>query len=148
VNSEFGPEAILFSDGTIARSKTVKVYVTGTSTLAALYADIGGTIPLPNPVTTDSQGNLRFFAGPGTYDLELNNFRVTVTLADAAGAGAGFDYTQSSPSAQWVVPHAMGRIPAVDVYIGGKLVGVDVDASITQVVITFPSAQTGVAVLS
>jgi hypothetical protein len=148
VQVEFGPEAILYSDGTIARSKPVKVYVTGTNTLASLYGDIGGTITISKPVTTDLLGNLRFFAGPGTYDLELNGFRVPVTLSDAGSAGAGFDYTQVSPSSQWVVPHAMGRIPAVDVYVGGELVGVDVSATTTNVVITFPSPQTGVAVLS
>lgn len=148
MQTEFGPEAIIFSDGTLARDKPVKVYVTGTNTLAPLFTDISGNVSLSNPVSTDAQGNLRFFTGAGTYDLELTGFRVTVTLEDPSGAGTGFAYTQVSASAQWVIPHAMGRIPAVDVYVGGNLVGVDVSATTTNVVITFPSPQSGVAVLS
>lgn len=146
MQSEFGPDVILYSDGTLARNVPIKVYVSGTNTFASLYSDIAGTIALSNPVSTDAQGNLKFFTGPGTYDLELNGFRVTVTLADFASSG-GFAYTQGSSSAQWTIPHSLGRIPSVEVYIAGKLVLVDVDVTTSLVVITFPSPQSGVAVI-
>lgn len=144
---EFGPDAIIYSDGTIARSTPVKVYVTGSNTLASLYSEYTGTIVQSNPVSTDSQGNLRFFTAAGTYDLEVNGFRVTVTITDPLVVASGFAWNQTSPSAQWNIPHALGRVPAVEVYVAGKLIGVDVDATNTNVVVTFPSPQSGVAVL-
>ncbi len=50
-------------------SSSVLVCSPGTKTPAALYADkISGTT-ISNPVTTDTLGNLSFFAVAGDYDL-------------------------------------------------------------------------------
>ena len=50
-------------------TSSVLVCAPGTKTPATLYADkISGTT-VDNPVTTDSLGNLSFFAVAGDYDL-------------------------------------------------------------------------------
>lgn len=144
----FGPEGVVYSDGTIARARPINVYVSGTNTLASLWRDLAGLQVETNPVYTDAQGNLRFFANAGAYDLEAQGFRVTITLIDESSVGGAMEWNQTSPSAQWTIPHTLGRVPAVEVYVGGKLVGVDVDADASNVIVTFPSPQSGVAVLA
>lgn len=47
---------------------SITVYITGTVTLASLYADNGVT-PAPNPVTADSAGRFFFYVANGVYDL-------------------------------------------------------------------------------
>lgn len=47
---------------------SITVYITGTVTLAALYADDGVT-PAPNPVTADAAGRFFFYTSNGVYDL-------------------------------------------------------------------------------
>lgn len=39
--------------------------------LAALYADRARTIPIANPMTADPLGNFSFWAGSGTYYIEV-----------------------------------------------------------------------------
>ena len=66
------------------------------------------------------------------------------------GAGASFEYVQSTPLATWTipVPGTFGRRPDVAVYIGNESVDSDVQATSSQVVVTFASPQSGTAVLT
>ena len=54
---------------------------TGTpcSPLAAIYSNLGLTQPLPNPMTSDGQGNYYFYAAPGRYMVQLSGAGVTTT---------------------------------------------------------------------
>jgi hypothetical protein len=47
---------------------TVTVFLTGTTTLAILFADNQGT-PLANPFTADTNGHWFFYAANGRYDV-------------------------------------------------------------------------------
>jgi hypothetical protein len=76
---------------------TVGVYLTGTTTLAVIYADPVGT-PLGNPFTATDAGQWTVWANPAVaYDITMkggtppNVFPVPVTLngIQVAGAGAG-----------------------------------------------------------
>lgn len=66
------------------------------------------------------------------------------------GDSATMEWIQDTPSSSWVipVPPALGRIPSVTVYVGGKLSLTDVTADATSVNIVFPSPTVGSAVLS
>lgn len=67
----------------------------------------------------------------------------------AGGSGSsGIQHNQTTPSASWNITHSLGRIPNVQIYVGGKVVIVDIDATTTNVFVTFASAQSGVAVLT
>ena len=131
MKAQFGPEAVVYDDGTLARSAAVHVYLTGTTTPAVIYANASGTVAGSNPVLTDGLGNLKFYADPGTYDLELNGATVTTTIDVPGGTGGGdatFVYTQSTPSASWNIPHLLGRVPHVQVFIGGQFCISDIAA--------------------
>lgn len=67
-----------------------------------------------------------------------------------ANPTGGTEYSQLSPLATWTVPvpATLGRRPNVTVYIDGEVVDTDISATSTQVVVTFPSPQTGTVVLS
>lgn len=153
MKAQFGPEAVITDDGTLARSAPVDVYATGTLTRATIYVDPNGAVPGTNPVLTDSYGNLKFFTEPGTYDLVMNGGVLTVTVdTPSGGAGGGADnavvHSQSTPSASWAIPHLMGRIPNVQIYITGAVVIADITSTSSLVTVVFPSAVSGVAVLA
>lgn len=63
------------------------------------------------------------------------------------GATAGIQHNQVSPSASWNIVHDIGRVPNVQVFIDGQAVIADIEASPTEVNITFSQPQTGIAVL-
>lgn len=66
-----------------------------------------------------------------------------------AGPLAGEQFYQNVAMATWTMPHTLGRVPNVEVFLtGGERVLPDVVASITTVVATFASPTTGFAVLS
>jgi hypothetical protein len=75
-NGQYGPTAILDAAGQPVANQPVTVYVgttTGSSgTLATLYQSYDSTTTVSNPVSTDSYGNLTFFAEPGQYTLYIN----------------------------------------------------------------------------
>lgn len=56
---------------------TLTVYLTGTLTLATLYADNSGT-PLGNPFTADSTGYWFFYADNGRYDVRASGGGIAI----------------------------------------------------------------------
>lgn len=64
------------------------------------------------------------------------------------GTAGGIQYDQTTPSASWIIPHSLGRVPNVQVYVGGAAVITDIQANATSVNVTFAVPQTGVAVLT
>lgn len=63
------------------------------------------------------------------------------------GSSGGFQHNQTTPSASWSIPHSLGRLPNVQIYISGAVVIADVAATASLVTVVFPSATSGVAVL-
>jgi hypothetical protein len=68
-----------------------------------------------------------------------------VGLVGPAGpAGEARRYDVSSPAGTWILPHDLGRVPSVAVYLAsGEAVIADVSASTTTITVTFATAQTG-----
>jgi hypothetical protein len=51
---------------------------------------------------------------------------------------------EAPPAATWVLPHSLGRVPTVQVFLAsGEAVLTDVAATSTQVTVTFPSPREG-----
>ncbi|MFC4328351.1 hypothetical protein ACFPC0_10985 [Streptomyces andamanensis] len=73
-------EPYWFPTGELARNIPATVFPDKSNTPAALYADQAGTQPLPNPVPTDNNGHLRFWAEAGMYwiSIDTESFRVGV----------------------------------------------------------------------
>lgn len=56
-----------YPNGDPAAAVRATVFLEDNSTLASIFADVGMTVPLPNPTTTDGTGTLTFFVTDGTY---------------------------------------------------------------------------------
>lgn len=112
---QYGPEVQLAADGTILASRQIQVDIVGTSTPATLYVDALRTTTAANPVTTDANGNLSFFAEPGRVDIKLVTAGVpgdplTVVVApDPAEADADVASLQSQINA------VVADVAAIDV---------------------------------
>lgn len=65
-------DAVLSSDGSPVTGVNVTVKLSGTNTLATLFSDAAGTVPLTNPVVTDTRGIFQFYAADGRYDLTFS----------------------------------------------------------------------------
>lgn len=79
-----------FPSGPLAASVPARVFEPDTNTLASLWADAAGTVPLAQPLTTSTTGVLTFWAEEGEYWLHLDteSFRIGVgAAAQAATAG-------------------------------------------------------------
>jgi hypothetical protein len=60
-----------------------------------------------------------------------------------AGVG-GIVHVQSSPASTWTFPHDLGRVPhSVTIYIDDQLVLTDTTVDSVNVVVEFPSPQSG-----
>jgi hypothetical protein len=90
--------------------------------------------------------------GLSAYQVALANGFVGTEaqwLASLVGAGgATVTHTQSTPLATWTIPHTLGRLPLVSVYVAGSEVLADIDATSSSVTITFATPTSGVAVLA
>lgn len=88
----FGAEAILSGAGQPIPNTPVTVYISGTTTVANLYSDETRATAAPNPVSTDSYGNLTFYAAPGLYDLAftVGGLATTVTVEVSPWYAASF----------------------------------------------------------
>lgn len=79
----------------------IEVYLAGTSTPKAVFADRDGVIPLPNPVILDSSGECEIWLKPGSYKFVIKDKNDVVVktidrVAPADGGGGGIkddDYT-------------------------------------------------------
>lgn len=70
-----------YPSGTLATAIPARVFELSSNTLATLWADAAGTIPLPQPlVTSTPDARLTFWAEEGDYWLHLDSetFRITV----------------------------------------------------------------------
>jgi hypothetical protein len=67
----------------------------------------------------------------------------------AAGVAQVLRHDQTAPSASWVVAHALGRPPLVQVFLAtGEQVDADVTATDTMISVVFAAATSGFAIYS
>jgi hypothetical protein len=73
-------EPFWYPSGALAAGIPARVFELSSNTLAVLWADAAGTIPLPQPVTTSGAGRLTFWAEEGDYWLHIDSesFQITV----------------------------------------------------------------------
>lgn len=94
-----------FPNGAIASNTPARVFLQHFNTLAPLYADLAGTIPLPNPLNTDAFGNLTFFAEEGKYWVHMDSEAILIDVGlseeDAdltTGIASGGELNIASPT--------------------------------------------------
>jgi hypothetical protein len=98
-----------FPNGAIASNTPAAVFQHHANTLIPLFADLAGTIPLPNPLNTDAFGNLTFFAEEGKYWVHIDTeaFLIDVGLSEedadlSTGVASGGDMNINAGNPQAV----------------------------------------------
>jgi hypothetical protein len=95
-------------NGNLSANRPANVFPELSNIHAALFADQAGTIPLPNPLSTDGGGLLTFWAAPGNYwvyiDSETFAISVGVTseesdLSTGMAAGGEININGTNPIA-------------------------------------------------
>lgn len=76
----YGPEAILEVDGTPARSVPVLVFDENGTTPSLIYTDAIRTSTVVQPIATDTNGNLTFYAEAGIHVLTVRGVNLTVQI--------------------------------------------------------------------
>jgi hypothetical protein len=71
-----------YPNGTLAPSIPVRIFPLNSNILAPLFADLAGTVPLPNPLTTSGTGAISFYAEQGEYWMHADTeaFQIAVGL--------------------------------------------------------------------
>lgn len=77
-------ELFWFPSGQLATSVPARVFHHATNTLATLYADAAGTIPLANPLSTSGTGRLEFWVEEGTYWVHIDSEAFEIAVGTAA----------------------------------------------------------------
>ncbi len=150
--NKFGPLALVYPNGSPVAGEPIEVRRDGS--LAVLFTTIGGNTPLPNPLSTNSSGEVEFYAEEGAYELEVieSGFTMNVVVYQpdsTALAELGEVKTQAAPSASWTFTHGLGRLPTVSVYLdSGEEVETDVIASTVDVNVVWPYPVAGKLVLT
>lgn len=73
-----------YPSGALATGVLVRIFPIDSNILAPLFANLAGTIPLANPLTTDATGSISFFAEEGEYWLHADSesFKISVGLPE------------------------------------------------------------------
>jgi len=142
-----------YPSGALAIAVQARVFSRHVNALASIYADAAGTIPLPNPITTDGAGMLTFYATIGDYWIHIGGTSFRIAM-DADGVtdqiwAETYQHDQTAPAAVWNVTHDIGLFPSVDVIDStNTVVYADVQhISANQLTITFQSPTIGTAFL-
>ena len=150
--NKFGPIALVYPDGSPVAAEAIAVIGRESGSPATLFANLAGTVPLPNPVETDALGMLQFYAEEGAYDIQVleSGFTMTaVVYPPDALVEFGEVKVQAAPSSSWNFPHGLGRLPTVALYLAsGEEVEADITASTTEVSVVWPEPVAGKMVLT
>lgn len=142
---------LTYAGGDPAADDSFPVHLVGGNVLVPTFTSKAGTTPLTNPVLTDNNGLLTFYAAPGSYFTDVSGilFQYVVDPDETDDAWPGtFVHVQASASATWTVNHHFGVRPQVDVIVSG----IPVEAGISHTddettVITFSASTAGTAYL-
>lgn len=145
-------EKYIYPDGTDATGALAYVYPRSVTAPADLFADLAGTVPLPNPLNVGSGGTLSFFVENGDYWVYVNgqSFYVIIDTDMALSQVWPSTFVHDHPvsEAVWTVNHGLNSKPAVTALVAGQIFAGDViyldDDSLT---ITFGAPTAGVAYL-
>jgi hypothetical protein len=86
-------ELFWFPSGTLATSIPARVFQHATNTLATLWADAAGTVPLANPLSTSGTGRLEFWAEEGQYWVHIDSEAFEIAVGAAAQPATQQDIT-------------------------------------------------------
>lgn len=129
-----------------------RVFLEGSGTLAALWADSAGTIPVPQPVVTSGSGGLTFWAELGSYWLHLDSeaFHINVGVSQeesdqSTGTAFGGRLTVSAtpasidiaPLVGYVVTHTQTSAKPVNVRVTSPQRTVALDAGSLSRILTW-----------
>ena len=92
-----------FPTGTLAASVPARVFQHNTNTLATLWSDAGGTVPLANPVSTSATGVLEFWAEEGRYWVHIDSEAFEIAVGALAQTATQQDITNHTGASD---PHA------------------------------------------
>lgn len=137
----------------IYRAKAAKV--TGQS-MQAFIPQVFGDTPvtivnfLGDPPSSPGMGWVAFQAGNPEFPVWMGVVSAEAPQPPVPGAGGSFTYTQTTPSATWVIVHNLGFYPNVTITdsAGDEVEGDVQYDSVNQVTLSFASAFSGVAHLS
>lgn len=142
---------LTYPGGDPAADISLPVYWVGGNVLVPTFTSKAGTTPLANPVLTDNNGLLTFYAAPGSYFTDVSGilFQYVVDPDETDPAWPGtFVHVQASPSFTWTVNHHFGVQPSVDVIVDGAEAKAEVSHPDTgTTVITFGASTAGTAYL-
>lgn len=142
---------IFLPGGNPAANMPFAIKLVGGNRLIPLLADKQGNAPLPNPLMTDADGLLMFYAAPGAFCVELSGemFQIMPAADETDEAWPGtFVYDQASPLSVWTIDHFFGIQPSVAIVVDGT----ESEAQVSHVdtittVITFSQPVSGQAYL-
>lgn len=145
-------EQYWYPDGTLATGALAYVYPRVSNVLADLFADLAGTVPLPNPINVGGGGTLSFFVDNGDYWVYVNgqSFYVIIDTDEELTQVWPSTFVHQHPASEdvWTISHGLASKPAVTVLIAGQIAAGDVtyldDDNLT---ITFGVPTSGVAYL-
>lgn len=86
-------ELFWFPSGALATDVVARVFEHSTNTLATLWADAGGTVPLANPLSTSGTGRLEFYAEEGAYWVHIDSEAFEIAVGAAAQPATQQDIT-------------------------------------------------------
>lgn len=77
-----------YPSGALATGVQVRVFPLNSNILAPLFANLAGTIPIGNPVTTDATGSITFYVEAGEYWLHADSeaFRTSIGVPEVTPA--------------------------------------------------------------
>jgi hypothetical protein len=140
---------LYFAGGGPASNYLASIFPRASNQLTLLFADEDGTTPIDNPLTTDSEGLVSFYAAPGDYEARYGGNVAPVPIDESVGQPVWPDvwiHTQSSPQSTWTVQHHFGLPPHVSVVIDGLESSAEVQhADDETTLITFGIPVTGIA---
>jgi hypothetical protein len=102
-----------FPSGALAANVPARVFVYDNNVFANIFADQAGTIPLPNPTSTDGAGFLTFWAEEGQYwvHIDAETFLIDVGLSEeqadlstGVASGGEMDINGLNPLAVDIAP--------------------------------------------
>lgn len=119
-----------FPDGSDATGELAYVYPRGGPPKAPLFADLAGTVPLPNPLNIGPNGFLTFYVENGDYWVHVRgqSFYVIVdTDPDLSQVWPStFVHNHPVAEAMWTIEHGLNSRPAVTVVLGQQIIEGDV----------------------
>jgi hypothetical protein len=105
----WGPEGLEYPDGRHAANVDVTVN-TPLGQPATLFVDKYRSALAPNPVRTDSLGNLMIFAEPGSYLLLIHNASIPIEVVESAGERSALE--DAAANADAGIPLVFWKDPA------------------------------------